>query len=101
MYKYVKFGMSGVINMKARTISILNMKGGVGKTTISTNLAIELFRKGFKVLLIDIDPQFNSTQSLFKYFSKISTYFKLRDEGRTITSIFSGEKGKGILCMAK
>lgn len=96
MYKYVKFGMSGVINMKARTISILNMKGGVGKTTISTNLAIELFRKGFKVLLIDIDPQFNSTQSLFKYFSKISTYFKLRDEGRTITSIFSGEKGKGI-----
>lgn len=82
--------------MRAKTISILNMKGGVGKTTISTNLAIELFNKNHKVLLIDIDPQFNSTQSLFKYFSKISTYFGLRDEKRTITSIFSGDKGKGI-----
>ncbi|MFE3573722.1 ParA family protein [Lysinibacillus sp. NPDC059133] len=82
--------------MKAKTISILNMKGGVGKTTLSTNIAIELFNQGYKVLLIDIDPQFNSTQSLFKYFSKISTYFDLRDEKRTITSIFSGDKGNGI-----
>ncbi|MBJ7966978.1 ParA family protein [Bacillus cereus] len=82
--------------MRAKTISILNMKGGVGKTTLSTNVAIELLNKGYKVLIIDIDPQFNSTQSLFKYFSKISTYFELRDERRTITSIFSGDKGKGI-----
>ncbi len=82
--------------MRAKTISILNMKGGVGKTTLSTNIAIELFNKGKKVLLIDIDPQFNSTQSLFKYFSKISNYFELRDAKRTITSIFSGDKNKGI-----
>jgi chromosome partitioning protein len=92
----LKLVLNGVIIMGARTISVLNMKGGVGKTTLSTNLAIELFNKGHKVLLIDIDPQFNSTQSLFKYFSKISTYFELRDKKRTITSIFSGDKGKGI-----
>lgn len=82
--------------MQANTISILNMKGGVGKTTLSTNIAIELYEKNHKVLLIDIDPQFNSTQSLFKYYSKISRYFELRDEKRTITSIFSGDKGRGI-----
>lgn len=38
-------------------ISILNPKGGSGKTTISTNLARSLYERGHKVLLVDSDPQ--------------------------------------------
>jgi chromosome partitioning protein len=44
-----------------KTIAVYHNKGGVGKTTVSTNLAAAFSRKGYKVLLIDIDAQANST----------------------------------------
>jgi chromosome partitioning protein len=44
-----------------KTIAIYHNKGGVGKTTVSTNLAAALSQKGYRVLLIDIDAQANST----------------------------------------
>ncbi|QIK56368.1 AAA family ATPase [Erysipelothrix sp. HDW6A] len=47
-----------------KVIALLNMKGGVGKTTSSINIATGLANKGFKVLLIDFDPQANSTDIL-------------------------------------
>lgn len=40
-----------------KTVSVLNRKGGVGKTTIATNLARALQRRGYEVVLIDTDPQ--------------------------------------------
>jgi chromosome partitioning protein len=44
-----------------KTIAVYHNKGGVGKTTVSTNLAAAFSQKGYRVLLIDIDAQANST----------------------------------------
>ena len=50
-----------------KVISFINMKGGVGKTTLTVNIGEKLASQGKKVLIIDMDPQFNATQSLLLY----------------------------------
>lgn len=49
-----------------KVISVMNYKGGVGKTTVTANLAGELAFRGYNVLLIDVDPQTSLTFSFIK-----------------------------------
>lgn len=47
-----------------RRIAVLNQKGGVGKTTSTVNVAAALARRGFRTLVIDLDPQAHATLHL-------------------------------------
>ena len=46
-------------------VSVINYKGGVGKTTLTANIGAELAYRGRKVLLVDLDPQASLTFSFY------------------------------------
>ena len=63
-----------------RVVSVINYKGGVGKTTIVANLAAELAFRGKKVLSIDLDPQASLTFS----FVTVDEWHNNYEQSRTI-----------------
>ena len=72
-----------------KTIAVVNQKGGVGKTTTVINLAAGLSLLGKKVLIIDLDPQGNSTSGLGIDKSSLnqSTYEVLINNGKIDESL--------------
>jgi chromosome partitioning protein len=74
--------------MAAIIFSIANQKGGVGKTTTAINLSASLARKGVPTLLIDLDPQGNTTSGLgLKKESGGSLYDVLHGEADAIDRV--------------
>jgi cellulose biosynthesis protein BcsQ len=67
--------------MSAKIISIINYKGGVGKTTTTYNLAVAMaYLSGKRVLLVDLDPQCSlSTICLKSYAKKVKEPITLKD----------------------
>jgi chromosome partitioning protein len=69
----------------AVSVSLINMKGGVGKTTLAAQLAHAAARRDLRTLAVDLDPQANLSQALLSP----ENYVKhLRDKKPTIVQIF-------------
>lgn len=74
-------------------ISFMNMKGGVGKTTICVNIAGQLAKDGYKVLIIDNDPQMNASQ----YLLDAKVLENLINSGKRIYSLYKESTDENLL----
>lgn len=78
-----------------KIISLLNHKGGVGKTTSAINIGAGLVELGQKVLLIDLDPQANLTLSLGIPRQQYTIYESIRGESELVP--YTAKEGMDVI----
>ena len=89
-YLFKKICKSVIINIEMRfemasVFTVFNQKGGVGKTTTVVNLSHALTKIGKKVLIVDMDPQGNSTSGLGFYDFDLMIYdFLMENNGKAL-----------------
>lgn len=84
----------------AKIIAFTNQKGGVGKTTCCINLASCVAEKGKKVLLIDLDPQSNTTSGLgLNQADKLSIYEVLTKDAPIDDNVICTTEVQGLDCI--
>ena len=67
-------------------LCVINMKGGVGKTTVAVNLGWEAAHRGLKTLVVDLDPQFNA--SVYLMGEEAYEQDVMQERGLTVFDIF-------------
>lgn len=80
-----------------KVISFLNMKGGVGKTTSSVNVATGLAMGGKKVLLVDLDPQANTTDIFLRDNVELAIDCLMLDQTLTEKSIVKVDENLDLI----
>jgi chromosome partitioning protein len=93
---YVRRGLKGTFSKpkSTRIITIVNQKGGVGKTTSAVNLAAAMGLAGLKVLVIDLDPQGNASTAFgIDHYEDASGSFDVLLDGASIASMMTQAQG--------
>jgi chromosome partitioning protein len=87
--------------VNTRIFTISNQKGGVGKTTTTVNLAAALAAKGFKVLVIDLDPQGNASTALgVPHQEGVKGIYEVLTEGTPLAKVIQAStEGPNIGCI--
>lgn len=83
----------------SKIIAFCNQKGGVGKTTTATTMAAALQTKGYKVLLVDADPQGNATDTYRAEIKGTATLYDLLFENEAINECVQ-KKEHGLIVAA-